>query len=438
MRLVQLPYTYNPIKRSTVEWAGLNRRSLIADNQLSDCSNLSTKQSPLISPRPSRAVSYTLTSGTALFPALKLCWVDGTDFLYDNVDKGNVTAGSKSMVDFNGKVVIFPDKVAYDYVADSFAAFGAGVYPVAGSVPDIDYACELDNRIWGVKGDNIYCNALGDYDDWTSFLNPDGSVNDAGAWSVDTGTNGDFTGIVSYKGANIAFKRDCVWKRFGNVPSDFQFVEISRLGCTNNKSICEVNNILFWLSPQGIVAYTGGVPEVISEDLNDNYVSGVAGGDGRRYYISLYNGSTYALYVYDTWKNAWLQEDNLHAIEMAYFDGSLYALASDNKIYEFGSGTEKVSWYATTKDYTEQANNKKVHSELSFRVDLETGSTLSIYVKEDNGVFRLVKTYATTNLTSFNVAIKPKRCDHFAVKMVGSGEGIIHEMTRKFYAVSEY
>jgi len=434
MFMPQLPYVNKLIKRSTVEWAGLCRKDLIADNQLAETSNMSTKSFPLLSPRLPRTTSYTLTSATALFASLKLAWVAGTDFLYDNVDKGNVTAGSKSMVDFNGKIVIFPDKAAYDYIADSFATFGTGTYPTAGSVPDIDYACTLDNRIWGVKGDNIYCTALGDYDDWTTFSSPTEATD---AWSVDTGTNGSFTGIVSYKGTNLAFKRDCVWKRFGDTPSDFQFVEISRLGCINHKSICEVNNILFWLSPQGVVAYTGGTPEVISEDLNDNYVSAVAGGDGRRYYISLYDGSAYKLYVYDTWKNIWTQEDTLNVTQFVYFDGYLYVLASDNKIYQFGTGTESVQWFAITKAFSESVNNRKCHSQLSFRADLETGSTLSIYIKEDNGSFRLVKTYTATGLTSFNVAIQPKRCDHFTIKAVGSGEGVIHEMTRKFYVGSE-
>lgn len=434
MRLPKLPYKTNKVKRSTIEWAGLNKKALIADNEFSSTFNLSTENYPLISPRLSRNVSYALTAGHALFAASKLAWVDGTNFKYDNAIKGSVTASSKSMVELSGRIVIFPDKKSYDTIGDSFSSFGSGTYPAAGSVPDIDYACTLDNRIWAVKGDNIYCTALGEYNNWTTFSSPSEATD---AWSVDTGTNGNFTGIASFKGANLAFKTDRVFKRFGDIPSDFQFIEISRLGCISHKSICEVNNTLFWLSPQGIVAYVGGVPEVISENLNENYISGIAGGDGRKYYISLYNGSTYSLYVYDTWNGVWLQEDNLQVKEFAYFDGFLYALATDNNIYKFNSGIERVSWSATTKEYTEELQNKKGHSELQFRVDLEPGSTLQVYVKADNGSFALVKAYSVSDLSSFIVPVKIRRADHFQIKLEGKGPGKVHQMTRKFYVGSE-
>jgi hypothetical protein len=429
--LPSLPYTKNKkIIKGTIEWAGLNKKAHIADNEFSSTTNLSSRQSPLISPRPSRAMSYTLTDGWAMFAASQLAWVDGTTFKYNNVAKGDVTASAKSMVELSGRIVIFPDKKSYDTVGDTFAAFGSGSYPAAGSVPDIDYACTLDNRIWGVKNDDIYCTALGDFDDWTTFSSPSVATD---AWHVDTGTNGNFTGIASYKGTNLVYKADRVFKRFGEIPETFQFIEISRLGSLSHKSIVEVNNILFWLSPQGVAAYTGGTPEVIGENLNDNYVSAVAGGDGRRYYISLYNGSSYALYVYDTWKGIWLQEDDLQVKDFAYLDGYLYALASDNAIYRFNYGTERVKWAAVTKEFTENISNKKGHSELFFRVDLGTNSSLQIYVKTDNGSFELVKAYSVPDLTTFVVPLKVKNADHFTVKLVGAGDCCVHEFVRKFF-----
>ena len=302
-------------------------------------------------------------------------------------------------------------------------------------MPDIDYACVLDNRIWAVKGDNIYCTGLGDYDDWTTFSSPSETTD---AWSVDTGTNGIFTGIASFKGTILVFKNDRVWKLFGSVPSDYQLVEISRLGCVNHKSICEVNNTLFWLSPQGIVAYTGGIPEVISENLNDNYISGVGGGDGRTYFISLYNGSTYSLYTFDTWEGIWLMEDNLNITDMTFLDGHLYALAADNKIYKFGAGAEKVLWSATTKEFTEEIMNKKGNSELQLRVCLESGSSLNVFVRIDNGSFTLAKSYSVGDISTFVVPLKIKRADRFQVKLEGSGAAKIYQLTRKFYIGSEY
>ena len=305
------------------------------------------------------------------------------------------------------------------------------VYPTAGGIPTLAYVCELDNRLWGVDGDNIYCTALGEYDNWTTFSSPSEATD---AWSVDTGTLGNFTGIASYKGYIIAVKNDRVYKLFGDIPENFQFIEISRLGCIDANSMCEVNNILFWLSPQGLIAYTGGVPEVVSEKLNETYTSGVGGGDGRYYYLSLNNGTTYPLYVYDTWRGIWTQEDeNLQFKGFAYYDGYLHGLSGTNIIYKFGTGTETVTMTAVTKEYHEEAPYKKGHSEISVRVDLEAGSELSVYTRIDNGSFTLVKTYKTADFNSFVVPIKINRADHLQLKFVMVGEGKIYGFQRKFY-----
>lgn len=433
-----LPYTKNKsVRKSTIEWAGLNKRALIADNQFSATTNLSTKNFPLISPRYPRADSYSLTIGRALFAGPKLAWVDGVNFIYDETTEGTVEATPKCMVDFNGAIYILSDKAYYNYGTDTFDTWGTGSYPTAGSVPDMYYMTTLNNRIWGCYEDNLYACALGDASDWTTF---DGLSTDA--YAVDTGTNGNFTGISSYKGTALIFKLDRVFKLYGSTPENFQLVEISRLGCTNNKSIVEVNGILFWLSPQGVCAYNGGTPEVISEDLNENYTSGVAGGDGRKYYISLYNGTDYNLYVYDTWKGIWLQEDSIDVTDFALYDGYLYALVSEDEgstIYRFDTSTptyndpEVVEWDATTKQFTEEISNKKGCSELSFRVDLDSGSSLQVYVKVDNGSYTLMKSYSTTELSSFRVALPIRRADHFTVKLVGKGECKVYAMERKFY-----
>ena len=427
MRLPNLPYAGKKTKRSTIQWSGLNKKAFINDNELSSATNLSTKNFPLISPREPRESLHTLVSGTALSTGLQLAWVDGTDFKYNNVSKGVVTSSVKYMTGFDGNILIFPDKKYYDYETDTFGTFGTGTYPTTGSVPDINYSATMGNRVWGVKDDDIYASALGDYTDWTTF---DGVNTDA--YATDTGTNGAFTGIVSYKGTILAFKTDRAFKLFGSLPSNYQFIEISRLGCTNHKSIYEVNGVLFWLSPQGVCAYTGGVPELISENLEENYVSGVSGGDNRRYFLSLYDGTGYTLYTYDTWESVWLEEDNLDVDDFILLDSYVYAL-SGNIIYKLNSGTETVESEAITKQYTEEMNEKKGYSDLLFRADLEDNASLRIYVKVDNREFTLVKSYSSRGFSTFKTMIPIKRADHFQIKIVGSGEFKLYQMERRFH-----
>ena len=178
------------------------------------------------------------------------------------------------------------------------------------------------------------------------------------------------------------------------------------------------------------------MPELISIDLEETYVSGVAGGDGRRYYISLYDGSKYKLYVYDTFTGLWMQEDDLQVTEFAYYGGYLYALTSDNKILKFNSGDETVSWEFVTAEITEEIDNKKGYSDLSFRVDLEKDSELTVYTRIDNGGFKSVKTYRTNDLQTFTVPLKIQNADHFQVKVSGKGNAKIHSMYRKFYVMN--
>jgi hypothetical protein len=167
--------------------------------------------------------------------------------------------------------------------------------------------------------------------------------------------------------------------------------------------------------------------------LNETYTSGVAGGDGRRYYISLYNGTAYALYVYDTWKGIFLQEDTLQVKDFVYLDGYLYALAADHKIWIFNSGTESITSTAITKEFSEDYMGKKGYSELKFKVDLEEDSFLSVYVRINNGSFALVKSYSGTDLSNFTVPLKIKNANHFQIKIVGIGEYKVYQLQRKFY-----
>jgi hypothetical protein len=297
----------------------------------------------------------------------------------------------------------------------------------------MDYMTVLDNRVWGVKGDNVYCCALGDASDWTTFSTPSEATD---AWSVDTGTQGDFTGITTYRNINYAFKTDGIWRRYGDIAGNFALQRVSEIGCLSNKSIVEVNGVLYFLGRKGVYAYTGGIPELISEPLNEAYVSAVAGGDGRRYYISLNNGSEYILYVFDTWKNVWVQEDTLNVKDFTYFGGDIYAMSS-TLIQKFNSGSETVTWTVTTKEFTEEISNAKGHSQINMRVDLETGSTLSVYVRIDNGSFTLAKTYTATDLTCFRVPLLIQRCDHFQIEIDVVGEGKIYAIERIFHILSD-
>lgn len=117
-------------------FSGINRNEFIDDRELSGGYNLSSDFLPAISQRAPRLELYPterLPDPKAIFTAGgELCWIDGNSFYYGGALKGTVD-GTKthSMVDFNGFVVILPEKYYYCYDAlnpeyNVFGKFGVG------------------------------------------------------------------------------------------------------------------------------------------------------------------------------------------------------------------------------------------------------------------------------------------------------------------------
>lgn len=438
MIILQLPVlseVKRKIKPQVITFNGLNRNPLISDDELAGCTNLSFKDRPCLSCRSPRETLYTLTTPKALFSVgTALAWVDGTAFKYNNTTKGTVTAGQKSMVDFNGKIVIMPDKKSYDYGTDTFATIGSGTYPAAGSCPDMDYICVHMNRVFGVKGNDIYACALGNVTDWTTFA---GLSTDAWAADVES-EGGSFTGIVSYQNHPVLFKTDLMYEIYGNKPSNFTTQKAHKVGCISNLAIIEIDGVLYFVGKKGVYAYTGGTPRLISIKLDETYSDAVLGTDGRILYASLYNGSEWKLYIYDTWEGNWLKEDSLHVVQFTRIGEHAHALSSTGALYKFNSGTETgIPWELETKQFTEESFNKKSHSRIYIRVDLETGSQMQVYVKRDNGSYTLEHSYSAAGLQTFHTTLKIQRADHFQIKFAGTGDFKLYAMQRHVIIGSE-
>ena len=53
------------------------------------------------------------------------------------------------------------------------------------------------------------------------------------------------------------------------------------------------------------------------------------------------------------------------------------------------------------------------------------------YAQYDScGEWELLSSMTGTNLRSFSVPVKPKRCDHFRFKIVGTGDAKIYSITK--------
>ena len=120
------------------------------------------------------------------------------------------------------------------------------------TVPDMDFLCENENRLWGCKEDTIYASKLGDIFNWNVF---DGVATDS--YSVNVGSAGDFTACCSYLGYPCFFKEEHIYKVYGDKPSNFQVMGSASLGVEagSDASIAIAGETLFYLARTGIVAY---------------------------------------------------------------------------------------------------------------------------------------------------------------------------------------
>lgn len=422
------------IKDDIIIFKGYNASENKTPGEMPDMLNLCSDEYPCLSPRPPRELVATLTTPKALFAINdKLVYVDGTDFKYDGVTKGTVTASKKCMVDFQGVVLIFPDKKYYNPSTNTFGNISNGLaYPAEGSCPDMDFVTTLNNRVWGCKDNHIYASALGNFQNWTSL-----GTATTDSFAVDVASEGKFTGIFAFDNHVEFFKADVLHELYGDKPANFQVQEVLKQGSLSHDAVQEVQGALYTLWRNGVNIYVGGQPILISRELNKDYVSGVAGTDGRKYYLSLYDGSEYYLFVFDPVLKMWHLEDNLNVIQFARMGGSLYALCADGKLYKFNSGNEKVHWKAYSQVFHEYYSGKKIYSELAFRVDLESGSSLAVYVKINNGEFQLVKSYTAQGLSSFTVPLRIQQADHFQIMLEGVGRGKVYQISRKFFVESD-
>ena len=192
-------------------------------------------------------------------------------------------------------------------------------------VPELDFVTECDNRVWGCNSREnvIYGCKLGDPTNWFSYR---GIAADS--YAVTVGSDGAFTGAASCMGYALFFKENTLHKLYGSKPSDFQLSSLRCRGVAQNaaRSLCVLNETLYYLSPDGVMAWDGSLPTKVSGALDaaklSNVQSAVGGALDGRYYLHISRESA-RLLVYDTEKGLWSEED-VCSCDMTSTGGQLY------------------------------------------------------------------------------------------------------------------
>ena len=365
---------------------------------------------------------------------------------YDGVKISGII--DESLGDLNNTMVIWAKGDDYIVVIGILDAVieqsgSEGVISVTREMPLLDFVTESGNRLWGCRYgvsasgevvNEIYASKLGDFKNWNCFM---GISTDSYAASV--GTDGPFTAAVTHLGYPLFFKETCVHKVYGSYPAAYQVQTTNCRGVAkgSEKSLATVNEVLYYKSRNGVCAYDGSLPVEVSSALGDvSYSDAVGGYLGNKYYISMKDaGGEYHLFVYDTAKGMWHREDSTHAIEFCNCRGELYYIDTDKTIKTvLGSGerdTNPVEWMAETGVIGTSMPDKKYISRLLVRMSLELGSRAMFFIQyNSSGEFEHLFTMRGSSLNTFTVPIKPRRCDHFRLRIEGEGDCKVYSITK--------
>lgn len=532
-------------KVDILSFFGYDQRDKIDDRQLSEMYNMSSDSVPCLTPRKPRQHVASVSNITAValpeYEKGKLSsftGVAGGYFYY----KGNavinikLTSGEKSIVDFNGNICIFPDKVYYRYLpepdtgqvygslrnmgksvslsgvkfyssyneisgaytayiqksgadfddyfeaGDSVVISGcsnqqnntvvidskkeyasetaivsmvvdevtetklnlvmhtktgeyglfknateAGEVKIEIHIPDISCACVHNNRLFGASadGEHIYASKLGDCFNFNSFQ---GLSDDS--WYSEIGTPGEFTGIVSYRTAVVAFKRNYIHHIYGDSPLNFSIPKQTLSGAVDGKSIAEVGGVLYYMAADGFYEYSGGEPEKISYPIRKVYKTCKSGTDGQRYYACASDDKGNSeLLVYTPEYNLWHKEDDTAFVDFVRHEEFLYGVTR-SEMFRFGAedSDEVISWCVVSKKFTLDDFDFKGANAIYIRLEAEDETQVKVYHAADDDDFELWGEISGKGFMVHKIPVRFEKCDSFRIMLEGTGKATVHDI----------
>lgn len=379
----------------------------------------------------------------------------GGDNLADGTYRAVLAAGDDYLV-----LDAYAPKVVVRYYINETPP---GVYVKAAmDIPDMDYVIEAQNRLWGCKYgtvngklvNEIYASALGRFDVWCKYA---GVSTDSYAASI--GSDGRWTGAVNYQGYPLFFKEDRMHKVYVSASGAHRIQEYTMRGVQPGgaKSLAVVNGVLFYKARDCVCAYDGsGAPTDVSEKLNLNSLSrpgsttsiAVAYRDKYYLYLQMNTPPGNRLLVLDTRRGAWYRESlpNGSIVDFTEHLGSLLCaaggieeIAHDNQEPDL-SGTEEgnVAWSCETGLIGYSTVEQKYVSRFNIRMSLAQDAYMDVLVQYDSdGVWHNQGRIQGVGTRTFMLPVRPRRCDHFRIRLEGSGDVRIYSFAKIFEAGSD-
>lgn len=404
---------------------------------------------------------FTKISGTGIGTGLKE---------YDSIEIGGLSAPAESsprtqeeILALNGsKIVYFAGEdyiVIQGLINRAIDAFADQTVYVNRTVPDLDFICESNNRLWGCKYgmeagqvvNEIRACKLGDFKNWQVYM---GLSTDSYAASI--GTDGRWTGAISQRGYPVFFKEDYIHRVSGTQPSSFSIQTTTARGVQLGswRSVCVVNEAIYYKSRDGVMMYDGNMPVSVSEQLGDVLYSDARAGQLQdKYYISMKDaGNHWSLFTYDTKRGTWMREDALQVRQFAGVQDELYAIDEEHNTLVTMKGSLPGEEWAKETDYDWEAvygisgvdympsnygfgrsDTPGSHylSRFDIRMSLEPDHYAKLEIMYDSdGIWTEQGTIRGNKMRHFLLPVIPRRCDHLRFRMRGTGEMKIYSIAR--------
>lgn len=315
-------------------------------------------------------------------------------------------------------------------------------------VPDLDFVTEADNRVWGCRygfQDGVFVNELyacrpGDPKNWHVHL---GVSTDS--YAVSLGTDGPFTGAVTYLGYPTFFKENAIHRVSGQTPASFSLATTQntrgvKRGC--EKSLAVVDEALYYCSADGVCRYTGSLPAPAGRALGPRSFEYAAAGAWRgRYYLSARDAGGTRLFVYEPASRQWYAEDETPVLQFCACGGELYFLHKETGALwclnpALGTPEPELEWYAETGGIGFSSPDGLFLRRLEVRLSLAAGARADVYVRYDDAPgWQHAGTVCGSPAEagrprSVTLPVRPRRCDHFALRLEGRGEAVLYSLAR--------
>lgn len=322
-------------------------------------------------------------------------------------------------------------------------------------IPDLDFVCESNNRLWGCKYglvdgeivNEIRATKLGDFRNWNSFMGLS-----ADSWVGSIGTDGSFTGCITQRGYPVFFKENAIHRVSGSLPSNFSIQTTVARGVQRDcwRSLAVVNENILYKSRNGVMIYDGNMPYSISDQLGGVlYSDARAGVLGDKYYISMMDADeNWHMFVYNTKYSNWWKEDAVQALGFGTVDDELFYIDEEHNTLvtvtgSVGTAEGDMDWMAefgltgvnyvasSSRDDPRRIRNAKYLSMFKLRMDLAPDAWVRLYIRYDESdTYEYIGQRTGAKMRTHLIPVAPKRCDHLRFKLTGHGGMKLYDLSR--------